>query len=171
MARPLLVNAAELLRRSGIEKLVACNVPVAELELVDERFDPTSMVEIHLRLESLTDGIVVDGRVSAPYHGVCRRCLKPLSALAISDINELYQLVVTDDSAFPIVGDQLNLVTMVRDSLLLDTPALPLCRDDCAGLCPTCGVDHNVESCACASLTVTSPWDVLNSLRSELDEK
>jgi uncharacterized protein len=52
----------------------------------------------------------------------------------------------------------------VRDALLLDLPVAPLCRDDCAGLCPSCGADLNRAACNC-DLTVPDPrWDALREL-------
>ena len=74
MAYPLRVNAAELLRRPGSEKTIDLQPTVAEIGLHDERFRESDTVEVHLRLESLTDGIVVNGEVTAPWYGICRRC-------------------------------------------------------------------------------------------------
>ena len=171
MARPLSVNAAELLRRPGTEKLVQCAVAVEDLGIDDARFRPGSSIQVDLRLESLSDGIVVEGTLLAPWAAVCRRCLKPVSGIEKCAVRELYQVVVTDDDAFAITGDQLNLVSMVRECVLLDVPMSPLCRGDCAGLCLSCGVDRNVSTCACTAPKQASPWDVLDQLRSDLDEK
>jgi uncharacterized protein len=53
---------------------------------------------------------------------------------------------------------------MVRDALLLDLPAKPLCRDDCAGLCATCGIDRNHGSCDCHTEELDPRWAALRSL-------
>ncbi len=103
-------------------------------------------VVVSLRLESLTDGIVVDGQLRAPWADSCRRCLAPAHGEVISEVHELYQQVITVPDAFEIIGDQLDLVPMIRENLLLDAPIAPLCRQDCAGLCPTCGIDRNPAS-------------------------
>ncbi|MEO7398254.1 MAG: hypothetical protein ABIW84_06800 [Ilumatobacteraceae bacterium] len=44
----------------------------------------------------------------------------------------------------------------------------PLCRPDCAGLCPLCGVDLNSATCTCVVADVASPFDVLDQLRDRL---
>jgi uncharacterized protein len=44
---------------------------------------------------------------------------------------------------------ELGLEPLVREQFILAVPFAPLCKDDCLGLCPTCGIDKNVESCAC----------------------
>ncbi|MEY2444440.1 MAG: hypothetical protein QOE00_1020, partial [Ilumatobacteraceae bacterium] len=131
MFKPLVFNAAELLRRPGSERRVSVGSTVAELGIVDPRFDPGAMVTIALRMESLTDGIIVDGELRAPWADSCRRCLAPAAGEVVSVIHERYQQVITDPEAFPIVGDQIDLEPMVRENLLLDAPIAPVCRADC----------------------------------------
>ncbi|MCU1504995.1 MAG: hypothetical protein JWM12_4349 [Ilumatobacteraceae bacterium] len=170
MSSPLLINAAELLRRPGSERLVELQTTVGELGIEDDpRLEADAEVDVRLRLESLTDGIVIDGVVRAPWVGTCRRCLEPAAGIAESDVQELYQLVLTDPEAFEIVGDQLDLRQMVREIVLLDAPATPLCRDDCAGLCPVCGVDRNTVVCTCEPDRADPRWDALSELRAQLD--
>lgn len=170
MPNPLLVNAAELLRRPGSEKLLDLAVPVAELGIVgDERFAEHAEAEVHLRLEALSDGIVVDGELRVPWHGTCRRCLTPTAGVAVSEVHELYQRALTDPDAFEIVGDQLDLHEAVRELVLLDAPTTPLCRPDCAGLCPTCGANLNDGPCGCAAAPVDDRWSALDQLRDQLD--
>ncbi len=165
MPSPLLVNVADLLRRPGTERDLVCDVSTPELSLDDERFGVDDRAHVALHLESLTDGIVVTGELRVPYAGTCRRCLRPVNEVATSAVQELYQVIITDNDAFAINGEQLDLRAMVRESLLLDTPHDPLCRPDCAGLCPYCGVDRNDVSCDCQAPSHASPWDVLDQLR------
>ena len=51
---------------------------------------------------------------------------------------------ITDPDAFEIVGDQLDLGPMVREDVLLELPSRRCAAPDCAGLCPTCGIDRNI---------------------------
>ena len=169
-ARVLLVNALELLRRPGSERTIDVTLSTAELGLTDARFHEDDQVAVNLRLESLTDGIVVVGSIDVPWHGVCRRCLRDLSEHTESEVDELYQTIVTNPDAFEIVGDQLDLLPMVRELALLDAPESPLCRPDCAGLCPICGIDLNDGSCSCEAPKSPSPWDVLDGLKARFDD-
>ena len=166
--RALTVNAADLLRRPGTERQIDTTVTTAELGLDDERFHPDEVVQVSLRLESLSDGIVVNGQIDVPWHGSCRRCLKVLAEHEVSPVDELYQPVVTNPDAFEMVGDQLDLTSMVRELALLDAPHSPLCRPDCAGLCPICGIDLNTGTCDCVAPVLGSPFDALDALRSQL---
>ena len=168
---PLLINAAELLRRPGSERRFDLQPTVADLGLVDPRFDPDATVEVSLRLESLTDGLVVDGQIRAPWADSCRRCLTDAKGMVVSDVTELYQQVLTDPDAFEIVGDQIDLGAMIREQILLEAPLAPLCRPDCAGLCPTCGTDLNESTCDCVAADVDPRWEALTQLKGNLPEQ
>lgn len=165
MADPLVVNAAELLRRPGSDKDIELAVPLDGLDIDDERFPEGAEVSVRLHLESLSDGIVVDGELAVPWHGSCRRCLVPASGIARSEVHELYQRTLTDPDAFEIVGDQLDLRPVVRELVLLDAPSTPLCRDDCAGLCPSCGINRNDDVCECAPPPPDPRWAALDDLK------
>ena len=168
MANPLLVNAAELLRRPGNEKRIEVAVPVADLEIDDpDRFDEGAEVAVRLHLEALNDGIVVTGEVRVPWHGTCRRCLESTSGEAVSEVHELYQRTLTDPDAFEIVGGQLDLRPATRELVLLDAPSTPLCRPDCAGLCPYCGGNRNEVACDCTPPPVSHWADLGRAEHSE----
>jgi uncharacterized protein len=163
---PLLVNAAELLRRPGSDRLVDLSIPLSDLDIDDPvRFPDGSEVGVRLHLESLTDGIVIDGEVRVPWHGTCRRCLATTGGVLVSEVHELYQRVLTDPDAFEIVGDQLDLRPVAREVVLLDAPSTPLCRPDCAGLCPSCGVDRNTTACSCQPVSADPRWSALDQLK------
>lgn len=170
MPRRLLVHAVELLRRPGTRRDIDLEVDPEELGLDDARLLPDSPIGVIVHLESLADGIVVVGILTAAWSGTCRRCLRPVAGATRADVHELYQQTVTDPDAFPIAGDMLDLEPMVRETILLDLPADPLCTPDCAGLCPVCGADRNQEPCACEAPVGDDRWAVLDALRDRLTD-
>jgi uncharacterized protein len=101
---------------------------------------------LELRLESVTEGVLVTGTVSAPVTGQCGRCLDPVTDELDVEICELfaYRDSVTDetteqDEVHRIDGDLLDVEPVVRDVVVLALPWTPLCRPDCPGLCTGCG--------------------------------
>lgn len=167
--RPLTVNVAELLRRPGTVKSLALTVTAEELGLDDERVAADAAVDVALRLESLTDGIVVTGTATVAWSSSCRRCLSAVDGLAVVEADELYQRTPTSEDAFPIDGEQIDLSVMVRELTALELPAAPLCGADCAGLCPVCGVNRNETACACPAPASDDRWAALDTLRGQLN--
>lgn len=164
----LRIKAVELLRQPGSRQPVATQIDGALLGLDDERI--TGEINIDLTATSNIDGIVVEGVVSTPFHTRCRRCLVDVGGVARAEFRELYQDAVagagTDEvEAEPIEGDQIDLAPVIREYVLLELPAAPLCRDDCAGICPVCGTDLNVGGCNCDTSVRDERWAALDELR------
>ena len=170
MRNPLLVNALEMLRRPGTAKEFEISLLPGLLELDDPRLVPGTEITVEVQCESLSDGIVVNGHIEAEFHSECRRCLQPVGSVLDIEVHELYQLVVTDPDAFAIHNDQIDLAPMVRETVLIELPDAPLCRIDCAGLCPTCGIDLNSAKCNCVAPQIDSRWAALDALRDQLPE-
>ncbi len=106
-------------------------------------------VEVSVRLESLSDGLRVDGTVGYRWTAPCRRCLEPAAGEETVGFRELF---VDDPSSYvsstpggasggdedvhQITGDWLDLGEIVRDAVLLGLPLAPLCGPDCGGPAP-----------------------------------
>ena len=65
-------------------------------------------------------------------------------------------------------GPEIKLDRLVAEVLLLALPAQSLCRADCKGLCPVCGVDRNEQTCDCSEARPKSPFAALEKLRGVL---
>jgi uncharacterized protein len=103
-------------------------------------------LSLDLRLESVSEGVLVSGGVTAPVRGECGRCLRSIDDTVDVDIQELFAYAhsTTDETAEEdevgrLQGDLIDLEPTLRDAVVLALPANPLCRTDCPGLCPECG--------------------------------
>ena len=125
-------------------------------------------VHVAVRLESFRGGVSVRGVVESPWRGLCRRCSSPIFGELVVAVDErfLEQQAPDDDEAYPLEGDFLDLLPMVHDVVLLELPIAPLCRPECKGLCPFCGVDRNEVACTCATER-DERWATLDALRFE----
>lgn len=160
--RPLRVNAVELLRQPGTERPVIETIPGGPLGVVHDRLHGD--INIDLLLTSMNDGIVVTGTIGIPWATQCRRCLKNLDGTVAADTDELYQIDIVDPEAFQIENNQLDLTAMVREVAMLHLDDERECRDDCAGLCQTCGIDLNSGSCHCDNTVIDHRWAALDGL-------
>ena len=144
---PFVFDVREVGRRAGSARDYRRSVPApAGLGLDLVGVPEQASIELDLRLESVTEGVLVTGTVTAPIRGECGRCLEPIHDELGVDVCELFAWPnsVTDetteqDEVHRIDGDHLDVEPVVRDLVVLGLPWTPLCRPDCAGLCPTCG--------------------------------
>lgn len=159
--RPLVLDVRELGRRPGSMRPVRRTVPApVDLGLELARVPAAAPLELDLRMESVVEGVLVSGTVTAPVVGECSRCLEPFTDEVTVDVQELYAYPdsATDGSTDGeevgrLSGDLLDLEPVVRDTVVLGLPLAPVCRDDCRGLCASCGVrwddlpaDHTHET-------------------------
>jgi len=101
-----------------------------------------SDVALSLRLESVVEGVLVSGTARVERVGECVRCLDPVADSVDLALQELFLYAdqdVDDTEAARLQGDLLDLEPVLRDAVVLDLPAQPVCRPDCPGLCPQCG--------------------------------
>jgi len=102
---------------------------------------------LDLTLQSVSEGVYVSGRVRARLAGECGRCLRTIEDTMDVEIAELYAYedsttdeTTDEDEVGRIEHDLIDLEPVVRDALVLALPVNPVCREDCRGLCPECGV-------------------------------
>jgi uncharacterized metal-binding protein YceD (DUF177 family) len=103
-------------------------------------------VHLDLRLESVMEGVLVSGEVTAPLAGSCARCLDPIEDTLTLDVQELFaysgsttEETSDEDEVRLVEGERIDLEPMVRDAVVLSLPLAPVCDEDCAGLCVECG--------------------------------
>jgi uncharacterized protein len=82
-------------------------------------------------------------------------------------VHEFFEREPLDGETYPLDGDEIDLEPMVRDALAPTIPSVPLCDDACLGLCPACGADRNVATCACRQETTDPRWATLAEITFE----
>jgi len=134
-------------------------------------------IDLDLRLESVSEGVLVSGSVTAPLAGECGRCLGEIDDSLTVKIQELYAYessttdeTTDDDEVGRAHGDLIDLEPAVRDAIVLALPSNPLCRPDCPGLCPDCGVHWDLLPADHRHDHVDDRWAALGQLQ-EQDER
>ncbi|RAK26874.1 uncharacterized protein B0I29_12528 [Actinoplanes lutulentus] len=170
--RPLVVDTIKLPRQPGATRALSRVVPApADLGLELISVLEGSDLELDLSMTSVSEGVYISGTVRGSLSGECGRCLNeigesfevPLAAM-FAYVDSTTEETTDDDEVGRMSGDLLDLEPAVRDAIVLTLPVTPLCRPDCPGLCPECGVhlddlpvDHNHED-------VDPRWAALRNL-------
>ena len=146
-ASPWVVDTRLLDRRPGslktLKTTLAAEHPMGIEVLAVPANEP---VRLNLRLESVVEGVLVSGTVISRAEGECARCLTRIEQPVGADVRELFVYpdsltaqTMEEDELPVLVGGLIDLEQLVRDEIVTQMPLAPLCRPDCAGLCPTCG--------------------------------
>ena len=168
--QPFSLNVRPLRSRPGTRRQVHLEGPLPGMFVSSARVADDATVRFDGYVESTLGGVTVAGEVTAPWTGVCRRCLEPAEGEVVAEVRELCrdpgEAAWEEDEPYPVGHDELDLQPIVRDACILELPLAPLCSDGCLGLCPTCGANRNRDECSCDVPTDTR-WSALAGLGSE----
>ena len=114
------------------------------------------------------------GHLHTAVAGECRRCLTAVKAPVAVEVGALFTSdadAVDDPDAYRLQSHdtEVDLRPVVREELALALPRFVLCRDDCRGLCPSCGKDLNAGPCGCAP-AADPRWRSLADLKGKFTE-
>jgi len=107
-----------------------------------------------LRLTRTKEGILVQTpALVVTVDRECARCLDPFDYAIPVEVEELYAYPhpISETEFFVAKDGQLDLSPLLRAEVFIALSHREYCRPDCLGLCIYCGVNHNYETCDCAS--------------------
>lgn len=152
----------------AVDGLVAADDPVWEgggVRLV------TSLTVQGTAEGSSTRGVWLRGTLTTRIEAQCRRCLESLE-LDVEDELAVFldpeaSAVDEDVSLYAIEpeADALDLRPILRERVIFAVPDYPLCREDCRGLCPSCGANLNETDCDCQVAEPDTRWGSLLRLK------
>jgi len=150
---------------------------IDDLLLDDEEIRLVEPAEIQGRARRVGTEVELRGRVFARLEVPCGRCLNPVEVPISTGFNERFVRAVSwaadeqhelqeeDLNVAVFDGEGIELDDLAREEILLAVPANVLCREDCRGLCPTCGTNRNQSDCQCETNEVDSRWQKLKGLQ------
>ena len=163
-------DVRKLRLRAGDQVRERVEIDLEPLHLAGQEYDPSpTSVEADLVVTGALSGTVLEVAFAVSLNGPCFRCLQD-AELALSLKLREYQATKPaseEDSTEYLVDDQLDLSAWVRDAIVLALPEQILCRPGCAGLCPVCGKDLNVEPHEHSEERIDPRWAALSELREE----
>jgi len=146
MSRTDAFDLGQLRLPPGSGRRLELTTPLEGLDFAGQHYDAVpGQVPVVLDISRMTGGgYSLRLRFAAALHGPCMRCLKDAEPTTEVDAREIDQPGGGEDLTSPyLVDEELDLAGWARDAFALALPAQVVCREDCAGLCPECGIDLN----------------------------
>ena len=168
------LDLTELARTVGMHAEEKINEPCPP----DLGLECSSNVVGDLKLDNTGSLLIVRGKIEAGVKLECSRCLIDFVMPVQAEIEEQFRIekvgdaftilpLEEEESAELVKNNVLDVDELVRQNLLLGVPFQPLCKPECAGLCPTCGENLNVRQCGCPPAEIDSPFKALADLLEE----
>jgi uncharacterized protein len=138
---------------------------------LDERFQ--SAVKLQVKLDKSARQIFLQAKVRTEGTFVCDRCLDTF----IFEVARKYSMVYVQgdrstidlkkDEEVQVLSPDTNYIDLDEDArqyIILAIPQKLLCREECEGICPSCGVNRNNGRCTCYDHVTDPRWDALKKL-------
>ncbi|GAA4712809.1 YceD family protein [Brevibacillus fulvus] len=149
------IKLTDLDHRKGEPLPLRFTLDPVELKKRHQEIRGLTPVEVKGEAVKLGDLYYVNGEMSADVDFVCARCLTPFTQHVVVPFQETFSppdaaVELDEDSDIvPLEGDEIELVPLMQEDFLLEIPVFPLCKEDCLGLCPSCGTNRNEQMCGC----------------------
>lgn len=133
----------------------------AVIDLTDSEFEFHDRVRGSVEFQMVGHRVIATGTVGTSAETTCVRCLKPAKVGLSAHMRLIYeknpellkpesQLLGTEEDYLAYYnGEEIRPGPQLREALLAELPALPVCGEECRGLCPSCGADLNAGACGC----------------------
>ncbi len=118
-------------------------IPASALDLETDLIRYSCPVSIKASLSRITNTVSIDVSVRAKVVYICTRCLDEKEEDFLKDLKLCYDL--SRGETFLDISEDL------RQEIILGYPITYLCREDCKGICPKCGINLNHSSCKCSN--------------------
>lgn len=161
---PLIISLDERLGAAGDTLPLAGHLDERGYQLGDHEFSLPEGLDYDLVLTNAGEGILATGLVRAHVAGTCDRCLEPAEFDLSGEVDGYYLFEEPeqlgddeDDADFELVAPDrtIDLSGALLSALVMETPFVVLCREDCRGLCPVCGANLNEGDCGHAEALAT----------------
>ncbi|HUH62860.1 MAG TPA: DUF177 domain-containing protein [Terracidiphilus sp.] len=135
----------------------------------------------HRGPREIVSDIRLRGKFSGRFHVPCARCIEPAEIPLAAEFDLIFRPVGADagppersiTAPETEIGyyqkDSLLLADVLREQVLLSLPVRTLCKPDCKGLCPRCGVNRNNQPCHCEENQSDPRWEALSGLRGRIE--
>jgi uncharacterized protein len=163
------------IQRSATE--FAFEVEEGGFDLGDEPARIDGPVSVSGTLTVAEGQVRIDGRIVGSLQLDCTRCLAPVPAPLHIEFTDTFvapeqmarstegEVSAGDLYEDALSGSEIDLADLVREQILLSIPTRIFCREDCKGLCGSCGVNLNTAGCGCEDDGVDPRWQALKNLR------
>ncbi len=123
-------------------------------------------VRVEARLRGFAGSVELSTRVEYTMSMPCDRCAEPVVRDYAKEFSHTLVRESQEDTAefITVPSERLDLDALVLEDLLMDSPGQFLCREDCKGLCPSCGKNWNEGMCACGAPQTDPRLEVLRQL-------
>ncbi|MBD7910418.1 MULTISPECIES: DUF177 domain-containing protein [Clostridium] len=148
------IQFSDLISKRERRKSISYKFSLEPFYFEGDKIRPISEIEVDGVAISDNEIVVIKAHINVQLELICSRCLEAFIYPVDIDIEERFttDINLREEEEITFVDDDvLDITEIVESSIISTLPIKRLCRKDCKGLCQSCGINLNKETCNCSS--------------------
>jgi len=164
------INIASVLRNDGASKAFSGNVELGTIDYMGSALRFAQPVSVEGRVYSIGGALEISAKITGEYSTACSRCGQPITGKLSGELFESLDSDFSDidEECITISGNIIDISGSIEACIFDSIPLQPLCREDCKGLCPVCGIDLNKNECNCETKVYDPRFAIFRKLSKEV---
>ncbi|MBQ6809273.1 MAG: DUF177 domain-containing protein [Clostridia bacterium] len=139
----MLIDVSKIKGSKGDVLLIDTALDLSEL-------DPAfTDVKVEGKIKNIAGVLTIKAKITCTFTSICDRCMEEASMPLEAKLDTIFDLNEAKDDSLTLENGKIDLIRTAYDALSLEVPMVILCKEDCKGICPDCGVNLNNEDCRC----------------------
>jgi uncharacterized protein len=157
------VGISDIVKFDGASLNIEFNEALDDLNSPDDGLKFGNPVYFKGQLVNIGGVLKLDGHLKTTYESTCFRCLNEVLKTVDLKVKEDFTDAgeSKDSEGYTYSGNYLFLDKVLVDNIILNLPMKQLCRADCKGICPKCGIDLNEKTCECKDEIINPKMSIL----------
>ncbi|MBE6051144.1 MAG: DUF177 domain-containing protein [Clostridium sp.] len=147
------IRFSDLISKRERKKSISYTLDLEPFYFEGDKIKPISAVDVSGIVTSEGEVVVIKAHIKCELELNCSRCLEAFSYPIDIDIEERFtkdmEVLKEDDEISFVNDDVLDITEIVKNSIVSTLPIKRLCKENCKGLCQSCGANLNKEVCSC----------------------
>ena len=164
------INIASVLRNDGASKEFSGNVELGNLDYMGSTLSFKEPLAVNGKVYSIGGALEISAEITGEYRTVCSRCGQSVEGKLTAELFESIDsdLSGIDEECITVSGNVIDISGSIDACIFEELPMQPLCKEDCKGLCPVCGIDLNKNECNCERAVYDPRFAIFRNLSKEV---
>ena len=164
------INIASVLRYDGASKEFSGDVELGNLDYMGSTLSFKEPVLIKGKVYNIGGALEIKAEITGEYTSECSRCGQMVTGKLAGELFESIDSDLTDvdEECITVSGNVIDISGSIDACIYEQLPMQPLCKEDCKGLCPVCGIDLNKNECNCDDTVYDPRFAIFRNLSKEV---
>ena len=164
------INIASVLRNDGASKTFSGNVELGTFDYIGSTLAFDNPLTVEGEVKNIGGAIEISATITGEYKTDCSRCGKDVCGKLTAELFESLdsEFSEIDEECVSVSGNVIDISGSIQAAIFSSIPMQFLCKEDCKGLCPVCGIDLNNNECNCEVEVYDPRFAIFRNLSKEV---